>query len=274
MPAKETQDSDSGGFEPIPAGGRLHDEPEHVTFDHDVSFTSAHDETFEDDTLPMISNLPPPTFNPGGTNTLYTVFLIVNAALGAGLLNFPKAFDEAGGIGVATAVQGVLMIFIVLALLILAHSADRCDSAATTIQDTMNGACGRVGKILTSAAVVVYTFGTTITFLIIIGDQFDRALASLYGQDFCQTWYMARTFTMSAAAILFILPLSYSQKIDFLRIPSTLGVLAIVYLVGLIVYEYFSGQYPDPGPIKHRPDNWTDVFLVVPQVRDDLLQRC
>ena len=31
-----------------------------------------------------------------GTSTLGTIFLIVNAALGAGLLNFPAQFDRAG----------------------------------------------------------------------------------------------------------------------------------------------------------------------------------
>ena len=33
------------------------------------------------------------------------MFLIINAALGAGLLNFPKAFDTAGGVLVAVVVQ-------------------------------------------------------------------------------------------------------------------------------------------------------------------------
>ena len=41
----------------------------------------------------------------GGTSTIATIFLIVNAALGAGLLNFPKAFDQAGGVLVAVLVQ-------------------------------------------------------------------------------------------------------------------------------------------------------------------------
>ena len=41
----------------------------------------------------------------GGTSTVATIFLIVNAALGAGLLNFPKAFDQAGGVLVAVLVQ-------------------------------------------------------------------------------------------------------------------------------------------------------------------------
>ena len=50
----------------------------------------------------------------------------------------------------------------------------------------MEGMTGRVGRMLCSACVVIYTFGTTITFLIVIGDQFDATFASLYGPDFSQ----------------------------------------------------------------------------------------
>ena len=109
-----------------------------------------------------------------GTNIIYTIFLIVNAALGAGLLNFPKSVDEAGGIVVTTVVQLVLLAFIMIALIALAYSSDRCGkNGASTIQETMEGMTGPVGRMITSATVVVYTFGTTITFLIIIGDQFE-----------------------------------------------------------------------------------------------------
>jgi hypothetical protein len=44
--------------------------------------SSAEDE--DDDGVALITNPPHNEYNPGGTNTLYTVFLIVNAALGAG----------------------------------------------------------------------------------------------------------------------------------------------------------------------------------------------
>ena len=76
---------------------------------------------------------------------------------------------------------------------------------------------------------------------------------------------MDRSFTTSLCACVFILPMCYSKRIDFLRIPSTLGVLAIFYLVGLSVYEYHTGSYI-PGPIKTKPTKWTDVFLVVPTI--------
>ena len=47
--------------------------------------------------------------NPNGTNTTHTVFLIVNASLASGLLNFPKSYDNAGGIVVAFFVQLALL---------------------------------------------------------------------------------------------------------------------------------------------------------------------
>ena len=35
------------------------------------------------------------------------MFLVVNAALGAGLLNFPQAYQQAGGVVIAILIQAV-----------------------------------------------------------------------------------------------------------------------------------------------------------------------
>ncbi len=72
------------------------------------------------------SSPPPPSAETGsGTGLLLTIFLIVNAALGAGLLNFPRAFADAGGVAAGTAVQAVLLVFIMGALIVLAYCADK-----------------------------------------------------------------------------------------------------------------------------------------------------
>merc|ERR1712001_339535 len=106
----------------------------------DQSFQESSLADGDDDSLRLIAEglESQSNYNPNGTNTAYTVFLIVNAALGAGLLNFPKSYDNAGGIVVAIIVQTILLVFIVIALLSLAYAADRCEGgAAKTIQDTM-----------------------------------------------------------------------------------------------------------------------------------------
>jgi len=132
-------------------------------------------------------------------------------------------------------------------------------------QSVLYGASGTIGQHIGSLCVALYSFGTCVTFLIIIGDQFDRALASLYGPNFCTYWYMQREFLIVACSVLFILPLCFSARIDFLKYVSPVGVLSIVYVVGIIIFEYFSGNY-NPGHVKQQPDNWTDVFLVVPVI--------
>jgi hypothetical protein len=43
--------------------------------------------------------------NNNGISWYFAVFLIVNAALGAGVLNFGKAYDNAGGIVISSIVQ-------------------------------------------------------------------------------------------------------------------------------------------------------------------------
>ena len=177
----------------------------------------------------------------GSTSTLGAIFLIINAALGAGLLNFPKAFDTAGGVLVAVMVQAVLLVFIMSALVILARTSDiKC---SVTLQEIMGTVAGRTGTLVTSIIVTIYTFGTCITFLIIIGDQFDRAFDSLVGPQFCDKIYYNRDFIVPLTSVVLILPLCYTKRIDFLKYASILGVFTMVYVVMLIVIEYIHGRH-------------------------------
>lgn len=115
-----------------------------------------------------------------------TVFLLVNATLGAGLLNFPQAFDKTGGIVTAVAVQLVFLVFITAAIVVLANCSDTTNSSS--MQDTLAGLCGNRSLKFCAICVAVYSFGCCVTFLIVVGDQFDRILATFFGTDFCHYW--------------------------------------------------------------------------------------
>jgi len=260
----------ASSYSPVSIFNRTHSYPSRI---QDSSYSSYGDNQEPDDSITSIPHndqtelVPPPqvpkSSTEGGTSTFGAIFLIVNAALGAGLLNLPKAFDQAGGVVTAVVVQAVLLIFIMLALMILAQTSNINKSA--TLQEVMHTAAGTWGRRATSAIVTVYCFGTCITFLIIIGDQFDRAFASLVGDEYCHTWYYNRDFLMPASSLLLILPLCYTKKIDFLKYASAFGVFIILYVVALIFVEYASGEHV-PGPIKSKPDGWLDVFQVIPVI--------
>lgn len=135
-----------------------------------------------------------------------------------------------------------MLIFIIGGLVILAY----CSQASNerTYQEVVWAVCGKVPGVLCEVAIAVYTFGTCIAFLIIIGDQEDKskcpkeraaelpscgrggrhnpsipaviaALVTEPEEAGSSRWYTDRKFTISITAFLLILPLSIPKEIGF-----------------------------------------------------------
>ncbi|XP_065272622.1 sodium-coupled neutral amino acid transporter 7 [Emys orbicularis] len=204
----------------------------------------------------------------GTTSTLGAVFIVVNAALGAGLLNFPAAFSTAGGVAAGIALQMSLLVFIIGGLVILAY----CSRASNerTYQEVVWAVCGKVPGVLCEVAIAVYTFGTCIAFLIIIGDQQDKIIAALVKDPQGaggSHWYADRKFTISITAFLLILPLSIPKEIGFQKYASSLSVIGTWYVTAVVIIKYI---WPDkeitPGHIPTRPSSWMAVFNAMPTI--------
>ncbi|KAK1120481.1 hypothetical protein K0M31_012458 [Melipona bicolor] len=197
-----------------------------------------------------------------GTSVLSTIFLIVNATLGAGFLNFPQAFDKAGGLFTSITVQFIALIFITAALVILANCSDVANSS--TMQDMFANFYGQKSLFLCAFCIMIYSFGCCLTFLIVIGDQFDRVLATYYGLDYCHTWYMSRPFVTTVTCSLFILPLCFFKKLNVLSYASSIGCVTILYVITLIVYKYFTNTEPPINSMKIWPDNEYEALQIIP----------
>ncbi|EFN80665.1 putative sodium-coupled neutral amino acid transporter 7 [Harpegnathos saltator] len=197
-----------------------------------------------------------------GAGILGTIFLIVNATLGAGLLNFPQAFDKAGGVGTSVLTQLVFLVFITAALVILASSSDFI--YADTLQDVFAGLCGSKSLIFCGICVALYSFGCCLTFLIIVGDQFDRLFATFYGLDYCHTWYLSRPFVTAVSCSLFILPLCFFKRLDVLSYASSIGCVTIVYFVCLVTYKSITEHRNNVPPMKIWPDSGYEALQLVP----------
>uniref|UniRef100_F7FA13 Sodium-coupled neutral amino acid transporter 7 n=1 Tax=Ornithorhynchus anatinus TaxID=9258 RepID=F7FA13_ORNAN len=207
--------------------------------------------------------------DPRSTSTLGAVFIVVNACLGAGLLNFPAAFSTAGGVAAGVALQIAMLVFIISGLVILAY----CSQASNerTYQEAVWAVCGRLSGVLCEVAIAVYTFGTCIAFLIIIGDQQDKIIAALLkepeGPSSGGHWYTDRKFTISLTAVIFILPLSIPREIGFQKYASSLSVLGTWYVTAIVIIKYI---WPDkemvPREIPTRPASWMAVFNAMPTI--------
>ncbi|KAL0100682.1 hypothetical protein PUN28_019224 [Cardiocondyla obscurior] len=132
------------------------------------------------------------------------------------------------------------------------------------MQDMFAGLCGSKSFAFCGICVAIYSFGCCLTFLIIIGDQFDRVFATYYGLDYCHTWYLSRPFVTALTSIIFILPLCFFKRLDGLSYASSVGCITIVYVLWLIIYKSFDVKTDAVPPIKIWPDNGYEVLQIIP----------
>ncbi|KAK3749285.1 hypothetical protein RRG08_021001 [Elysia crispata] len=152
-----------------------------------------------------------------GTGWIGAAFLVVNGALGGGLLYFPLAYHLAGGILIAVIMQTIFQVFVVIAFFILGYCADI--KGSNNYQDVLHSLCGARAQLACAVCIILCCFGTCITFLIVIGDQWEMFFLNVTKDFYCNTspFYMGRSFIISVTSCIFILPLCFSKRIDFLK---------------------------------------------------------
>ncbi|KAI3377863.1 hypothetical protein L3Q82_008999 [Scortum barcoo] len=205
----------------------------------------------------------------GGVSSLGAVFIVVNAALGAGLLNFPAAFNMAGGVTAGVMLQMFMLIFIISGLVILGYCSQV--SNESTYQEVVRASCGKVTGVLCEVAIAVYTFGTCIAFFIVIGDQLDRLIAAAghEADGMVGHWYTDRKFNIAVTAVsLIILPLSIPKEIGFQKYASALSVMGTWYVRTIVVIIKY--MWPDkevtPSYVPASSASWTAVFNAMPTI--------
>jgi len=199
----------------------------------------------------------------GQTGTFSAIFIVVNAAMGAGLLNMPRAFSNAGGIVYGMLIQLGFFVFILTSLAMLGYCAKKYNCA--TYQEVIERVCGKAIGCTTEVFIILYMFGTSIAMLIIVGDQLDKISEAIFGSDYSLHWYLDRNFTMALFSTLVILPLCIPKDISFLRYASIVGVAACIYVVIIVVVKYISHTYP-PSNIRTSPQNLYEFFSAVPAI--------
>nr|XP_025957898.1 putative sodium-coupled neutral amino acid transporter 8 isoform X3 [Dromaius novaehollandiae] len=202
------------------------------------------------------------------------VFIMLKSALGAGLLNFPWAFNKAGGIAPAVLVELGSLVFLVSGLAVLGYASSL--STQSTYQGVIREVCGTaVGK-LCEVCFILNLFMISVAFLRVVGDQLEKLCDSFYPNGTLsgegpslQHWYADQRFTLSALCVLVIFPLSVPKEIGFQKYSSILGTLAACYLTLVIVIKYHlqaeSLSLREP-PHPSRASSWASMFSVIPTI--------
>ena len=104
----------------------------------------------------QISNpVPPRKGSPVGA-----VFIIVNAALGAGLLSFPQAFVFAGGVVAGLVLETCLAVLMAVNLVVVAYATDI--SGASSYQQMISKLFGSTTAVIVKVCSIQYTLVSTV----------------------------------------------------------------------------------------------------------------
>uniref|UniRef100_V5H7Q5 Putative sodium-coupled neutral amino acid transporter 7-like protein n=1 Tax=Ixodes ricinus TaxID=34613 RepID=V5H7Q5_IXORI len=138
----------------------------------------------------------------------------------------------------------MLMVFALgVTVVVLAYCSDV--NKDRTCHGIVLSMCGPRWRFLVAVSVLLTCYGVCVTYLLVLGDQFDRLFASFYGQDFCHKWYMSRQFTISIMAFIFVMPLCFLRRINYLQYASSLGIVAVLYPCFLTVFVYYTTDVRD-----------------------------
>ncbi|XP_076742930.1 putative sodium-coupled neutral amino acid transporter 8a isoform X2 [Maylandia zebra] len=164
------------------------------------------------------------------------IFIMLKSALGAGLLNFPWAFERAGGIHSAITVELVSLVFLISGLIILGYSSSI--SGQCTYQAVVKKICGHVIGQLCEICFVFNLFMISVAFLVIVDDQLEKLSDSLHElvtnlpeSEMPEHFYMDRRFALVLLCFFLILPLSISKEISiqkYIRMNSWAAMFSVI----------------------------------------------
>ncbi|KAM9854958.1 putative sodium-coupled neutral amino acid transporter 8a [Aulostomus maculatus] len=202
------------------------------------------------------------------------IFIMLKSALGAGLLNFPWAFERAGGIRSAVSVELVSLVFLVSGLIILGYSSSI--SGQCTYQAVVKEVCGPAIGQLCEICFVFNLFMISVAFLVIVDDQLEKLCGSLYElitglpeSEMPYHFYTDQRFALVLLCVFLILPLSIPKEISIQKYISVLGTLAATYLTIAIIIKY----HTTPSVLVHITplyssgiSSWASMFSVIPTI--------
>ncbi|XP_018523381.1 putative sodium-coupled neutral amino acid transporter 8 [Lates calcarifer] len=202
------------------------------------------------------------------------VFIMLKSALGAGLLNFPWAFQKAGGVNTAISVEMVSLVFLISGLVILGYASSV--SRQKTYQDVVREVCGRAVGQLCEICFCFNLFMICVAFLVVVQDQLEKLCISLYETvtgssegEMPYHWYTDQRFALFIMCLVIILPLSIPKEIGIQKYTSVLGTLAATYLcVAVIVKYYLMESHTVIITPEHSQgvSSWASMFSVVPTI--------
>ncbi|XP_044292343.1 probable sodium-coupled neutral amino acid transporter 6 [Varanus komodoensis] len=178
-----------------------------------------------------------------GTSFGFSVFNLMNAIMGSGILGLAYAMAKTGIIGFSV----LLLVIAVLASYSVFLLLTMClHTAVTSYEDIGLFAFGSPGKVLVASTIIIQNLGAMSSYLFIIKSELPGAIAGLLNGDHSGSWYLDGRLLLLITSVCIVFPLALLPKIGFLGYTSSLSFFFMVYFALAIIIKKWSIPCPLP----------------------------
>ncbi|XP_040917445.1 probable sodium-coupled neutral amino acid transporter 6 [Toxotes jaculatrix] len=216
----------------------------------DLYSESIAGDTGGNDTTPLLSNGSVQT-RARGASFASSVFNLMNAIMGSGILGLAYAMASTGIVG-----------FCILLLLVSSLAAysihlllKLCDQTGINSYEDLGGrALKNPGKFLVGVAILVQNIGAMASYLFILKSELPAAISSLLSPDYTgNAWYNDGKLLLILVTLCVVLPLAILPKIGFLGYTSSLAFFFMLYFAVVVVVKKWSIPCPLPHNVTTLP---------------------
>lgn len=197
------------------------------------------------------------------TSQTAALFITVNVTIGAGILALPASVNAAGLIP-SMIIQLIFLILVIVTVIISTELTVKTN--VNSYHQVIKARCHRYLYIYTQVSLLLIVYGTTVAYIVIIGDQAEKLFSLLDKETFCKgnpPWYMTRRFIMTIATSVFIKPLCCAKTVDFLKYGSFLGVASLGSIILMVIREFFRIEHIS-DKVNYFPEKFTDIAKILP----------
>ncbi|XP_075470950.1 solute carrier family 38 member 6 isoform X1 [Ascaphus truei] len=197
------------------------------------------------ESAPLLGNRPQRQ-TPAGASFGFSVFNLMNAIMGSGILGLSYAMANTGIIGFSV----LLLIVACLASYSIHLLLRMCiQTAVTSYEDIGLFAFGSPGKVVVAIAILIQNIGAMSSYLFIVKSELPAAISAFLAGDHTGSWYLDGKLLLIITSVCIVFPLALLPKIGFLGYTSSLSFFFMVYFALVIVIKKW--YIPCPLPMNH-----------------------
>ncbi|XP_037550834.1 probable sodium-coupled neutral amino acid transporter 6 [Nematolebias whitei] len=191
-----------------------------------------------------------------GASFASSVFNLMNAIMGSGILGLAYAMASTGIVGFS-----VLLVLVASLASYSIHLLLRlCDlTGINSYEELGEKALKKPGKIMVGIAIVAQNIGAMSSYLFILKSELPAAICSFLSTENTENaWYADGRLLLILVTVCVVLPLAMFPKIGFLGYTSSLSFIFIVYFAIVVVVKKWS----IPCPLPHNGTKLTSTFKI------------